>query len=114
MTAVEPDVAATRRADIGVNATEVSGGCCGLECSWDFENAEYDIPLQCGEHALLPAIRDAADDTLIIADGLSCKTQIELDRHGKMGDAAVAGDEDWPATKALTACAERGPKASTS
>jgi hypothetical protein len=33
--------------------------------------------MQCGEQALLPAVRDADRDTLVIANGFSCKTQIE-------------------------------------
>jgi hypothetical protein len=43
----------------------------------------YDVSIACGERALLPAVRDADDQTLIIADGFSCREQIsqESDRH---------------------------------
>jgi Fe-S oxidoreductase len=61
---------------MGLTVNSVSGGCCGLAGSWGFEAGKYGISMDCGEQALLPAVRDAADSTLIIADGFSCKTQI--------------------------------------
>jgi Fe-S oxidoreductase len=62
---------------MGLEVEPLKGGCCGLAGSWGFEDGKYDISLECGEQALLPAVRDAAADTLIVADGFSCKTQIE-------------------------------------
>jgi hypothetical protein len=59
------------------------GGCCGLAGSWGFENGKYDISLQCGEQALLPAVRSADPGTVIVADGFSCKTQIEQAGTGR-------------------------------
>jgi Fe-S oxidoreductase len=44
--------------------------------SFGFEKDHYDISMTCGERVLLPAVRDAAEDTLIIADGFSCREQI--------------------------------------
>jgi hypothetical protein len=41
-----------------------------------FEKDHYDVSIQCGERALLPAVRQAASGTLIIADGFSCREQI--------------------------------------
>jgi hypothetical protein len=55
----------------------VSGGCCGLAGSWGFEKGHHEISMQCGEQALLPAVRDASEQTLVIANGFSCKTQIQ-------------------------------------
>jgi Fe-S oxidoreductase len=71
---------------MGVTADPVSGGCCGLAGSWGFEKGKWRISLDCGEQALLPAIRSAAEDTLIVANGFSCKTQIE---HAKIGRRAL-------------------------
>ncbi|NVB82121.1 MAG: FAD-binding oxidoreductase [Kofleriaceae bacterium] len=51
-------------------------GCCGLAGSFGFEAEHYDISMAIGEYALLPAIRDESDDTLVIADGFSCREQI--------------------------------------
>jgi Fe-S oxidoreductase len=68
---------------MGIEVQSVSGGCCGLAGSWGFEQGHHDISLQCGELALLPAVRDADPDTLIVADGFSCKTQIEQGGTGR-------------------------------
>jgi FAD/FMN-containing dehydrogenase/Fe-S oxidoreductase len=54
-------------------------GCCGLAGSWGYEAAHYDLSLACGERVLLPAARRAPTDALLVADGFSCRTQIE---HG--------------------------------
>lgn len=57
---------------------KLESGCCGMAGSFGFEpGATYDISVKCGERVLLPEVRAAADDELIIADGFSCKTQIE-------------------------------------
>jgi Fe-S oxidoreductase len=69
---------------MGVDVEPVSGGCCGLAGSWGFEQGHHEISLQCGELGLLPAVREAPADALIVANGFSCKTQIEqagLDRR---------------------------------
>jgi hypothetical protein len=44
--------------------------------SFGFEKAHYDVSIKCGERVLLPAVRNAAKDTLIITDGFSCREQI--------------------------------------
>ena len=45
--------------------------------SFGFEKSHYEISLAIGERVLLPAVRAAAPDTLIVADGFSCREQIE-------------------------------------
>jgi hypothetical protein len=45
--------------------------------SWGYEAGHYEISQACGERALFPKVREAAEDTLVVADGFSCKTQIE-------------------------------------
>jgi Fe-S oxidoreductase len=62
---------------MGLDTDDLKGGCCGLAGSWGFENGKYDISMDCGEQALLPAVRDADQTTAIVANGFSCKTQIE-------------------------------------
>jgi Fe-S oxidoreductase len=61
---------------MGLEVSNLSGGCCGLAGSWGFEAGKYGISMDCGEQALLPAVRQAGPDTLIVADGFSCRTQI--------------------------------------
>jgi Fe-S oxidoreductase/FAD/FMN-containing dehydrogenase len=54
----------------------LDSGCCGMAGSFGFESDHYDISIKVGERVLLPAVRDAAADTLIIANGFSCREQI--------------------------------------
>ena len=61
---------------IGLHAQAPETGCCGMAGSFGFEKGKYDISQQIGERVLLPAVRDARRDTLIVADGFSCRTQI--------------------------------------
>jgi FAD/FMN-containing dehydrogenase/Fe-S oxidoreductase len=61
---------------MGLRVDNLKGGCCGLAGSWGFESGKYGISMDCGEQALLPAVRKADPDTLVVADGFSCKTQI--------------------------------------
>ncbi|HOK47421.1 MAG TPA: heterodisulfide reductase-related iron-sulfur binding cluster, partial [Bryobacteraceae bacterium] len=62
---------------IGLDFEILDSGCCGMAGSFGFESSKYDISVKCGERVLLPAVRNAAKDTLIIADGFSCREQIE-------------------------------------
>jgi hypothetical protein len=52
---------------MGLSVTSLAGGCCGLAGSWGFEAGKYGISMDCGQQALLPAVRDADPDTLIVA-----------------------------------------------
>jgi FAD/FMN-containing dehydrogenase/Fe-S oxidoreductase len=61
----------------GMHVDVVTGGCCGLAGSWGFEAGHYDVSVACGRHALLPAVEQAAPDTVVVANGFSCRTQIE-------------------------------------
>lgn len=63
----------------GYHVTEVDSGCCGMAGAFGFEAEHYDISMQMAERRLLPAVRAAAPDTLIVAAGVSCRQQIE---HG--------------------------------
>jgi Fe-S oxidoreductase len=62
---------------IGLDAELLDSGCCGLAGSFGFERAHHDISVRIGERRLLPAVRGADAETLIVADGFSCRTQIE-------------------------------------
>lgn len=61
---------------MGLDVEPLKGGCCGLAGSWGFEKGKYRISMDCGEQALLPAARRAGDNTVVVANGFSCKTQI--------------------------------------
>ncbi|MFE0508960.1 FAD-binding and (Fe-S)-binding domain-containing protein [Streptomyces sp. NPDC058964] len=56
---------------------ELSGGCCGLAGNFGFEKGHYEVSSACAEEQLLPAVRGAAEGTVVLADGFSCRTQLE-------------------------------------
>ncbi|KIF69368.1 dimethylmenaquinone methyltransferase [Streptomyces sp. AcH 505] len=56
---------------------ELSGGCCGLAGNFGFEKGHYDVSVACAEDQLLPAVRAAGEGTELLADGFSCRTQLE-------------------------------------
>ncbi len=62
---------------MGLDYEVLESGCCGMAGAFGFEANHYDVSVACGERVLLPAVRDAAADTLIIANGFSCREQIE-------------------------------------
>jgi FAD/FMN-containing dehydrogenase/Fe-S oxidoreductase len=62
---------------MGLEAQLLDAGCCGLAGSFGFEAQHYDISVQIGERKLLPTVRDMPADTLLLADGFSCRTQVE-------------------------------------
>jgi FAD/FMN-containing dehydrogenase/Fe-S oxidoreductase len=70
---------------MGVDVETLEAGCCGLAGSWGFEASHHDVSLQCGEQGLLPKVRELGDETLVVADGFSCKTQIEQGGTGRRG-----------------------------
>ncbi len=60
--------------DLQVQTIESS--CCGMAGSFGYEAAHYDVSIRMAEVSLLPAVRGAGDDTLIVAGGTSCRHQI--------------------------------------
>ena len=62
---------------MGLDTDPVSGGCCGLAGSWGFEKGKWQISMDCGEQAYLPAARSTEPDALIVANGFSCQTQLQ-------------------------------------
>ncbi|MFI6278651.1 FAD-binding and (Fe-S)-binding domain-containing protein [Streptomyces sp. NPDC050988] len=56
---------------------ELSGGCCGLAGNFGFEKGHYEVSVACAEEQLLPAVRAAGEEPLVLADGFSCRTQLE-------------------------------------
>ena len=62
---------------LGLEYRLLESGCCGMAGAFGYEENKYAISQQCGEHSLLPWVRAAEETTLIIADGFSCREQIE-------------------------------------
>src|SRR4029453_12889930 len=66
-------------------AGERLGGCCGLAGNWGVEQGHHDVSVAIAEHQLLPAVRRAGDDDVVLAAGFSCRTQLGdlADRPGE-------------------------------
>lgn len=63
---------------LGLKAEVLDAGCCGLAGSFGFKAGEkYDISVRAAEREIMPRIRAADDDTVIVADGFSCTEQIK-------------------------------------
>jgi Fe-S oxidoreductase len=60
------------------------GGCCGLAGNFGVEKGHYEVSVAVAEQSLLPAVRAAQADTVVLADGFSCRTQLDQlsDRRG--------------------------------
>ena len=61
---------------MGVQLQSLDSGCCGMAGPFGFQKDKFEISQAIGERILLPAVRNAAPDTLIVADGFSCREQI--------------------------------------
>ena len=68
------DAALLREAGADVEAV---GGCCGLAGNFGVERGHYDVSTAIAETALLPAVRAAGSEAVVLADGFSCRTQLE-------------------------------------
>ncbi|MGH7329101.1 MAG: (Fe-S)-binding protein, partial [Polyangiaceae bacterium] len=63
--------------NLGVDYSFPDAGCCGMTGAFGFESGEhYDVSMAVGERSLLPAVRAASADTVIVATGFSCREQI--------------------------------------
>jgi Fe-S oxidoreductase len=64
-------------ADMGIEVEMADAGCCGMAGSFGYEAGErYRVSTTAGERALLPKVRAADRETLVLADGFSCQGQI--------------------------------------
>jgi len=61
---------------LGLDVEMLDSGCCGMAGSFGFDKEKYEVSIKAGERVLLPAVRAATKDTLIVADGYSCREQI--------------------------------------
>ncbi|HET6177651.1 MAG TPA: FAD-linked oxidase C-terminal domain-containing protein [Candidatus Sulfotelmatobacter sp.] len=97
---------------LGVDFQSPAPGCCGMAGSFGFEHDKYDISAAIGELELLPAVRHAPADWLIIADGFSCREQIAqgTNRHAlhlaevlKMAleDESQSTNDPYPESKSV-------------
>ncbi|WP_330260542.1 FAD-binding oxidoreductase [Streptomyces murinus] len=77
----DADRALMRRAHL--DADVLDEGCCGLAGNFGFERGHHEVSMAVAEQGVLPAVRGAAPDSLVLADGFSCRTQIEEGGTGR-------------------------------
>ncbi|RFU19544.1 FAD-binding and (Fe-S)-binding domain-containing protein [Geodermatophilus marinus] len=53
------------------------GGCCGLAGNWGVERGHHDVSVAIAGQQLLPAVAEAGPDAVVLADGFSCRTQLD-------------------------------------
>ena len=68
---------------MGLDHQILDSGCCGMAGAFGYEKGHYEVSIRCGERVLLPAVREASRDTLILTDGFSCREQIQQDTPRK-------------------------------
>jgi Fe-S oxidoreductase len=64
-----------------LEVSTVESSCCGMAGSFGYEAEHFDISMKMAEASLLPAVREAPPDALIVADGTSCRHQIADGAH---------------------------------
>jgi Fe-S oxidoreductase len=70
----------------GIDAEHLDSGCCGLAGNFGFTAGHGEVSTALAEQVLLPRLRSEPDETVVLADGFSCRTQIEHhDSGGKNG-----------------------------
>src|SRR5690606_28882723 len=67
----------------------IESSCCGMAGSFGYEASHYETSMKMAELSLLPAVRNAGADTLLVADGTSCRHQIA---DGTRGDARMKAE----------------------
>ncbi|MFJ9710730.1 FAD-binding and (Fe-S)-binding domain-containing protein [Streptomyces sp. NPDC101234] len=70
-----------RRAHL--DADVLDEGCCGLAGNFGFEHGHHEVSMAVAEQGVLPAVRATAPDHLVLADGFSCRTQIDQGGTGR-------------------------------
>ena len=71
----------------GLQTNVIKSGCCGMAGSFGYEAEHYELSMKMAELDLLPAVRAAPKDALLVADGTSCRSQIA---HGSGREAVHA------------------------
>jgi FAD/FMN-containing dehydrogenase/Fe-S oxidoreductase len=85
---------------VGLEVEELEAGCCGMAGGWGYEAGHYDVSIACAERVLLPKVREAPTDAILVADGFSCRSQIEQ---------AETGRQALHAAQVLALAREHGP-----
>jgi Fe-S oxidoreductase len=74
---IKPDAERALLDHMGLDHKVLASGCCGMAGSFGFEAGKYDVSMAIAENSLLPSVRAASAETSILANGFSCREQIE-------------------------------------
>jgi FAD/FMN-containing dehydrogenase/Fe-S oxidoreductase len=82
--AVRPALALLKRVK-GLDVSAIESSCCGMAGSFGYEAENFDLSMRMGALSLLPRLQESPADTLVVADGTSCRQQIEhgANRHAR-------------------------------
>jgi Fe-S oxidoreductase len=72
-----PDVVSALQLVPGLSVEVIDSSCCGMAGAFGYEAGHYDVSMKMAELKLLPAVRAAPADALVVADGTSCRHQIQ-------------------------------------
>ncbi len=72
---------------VNYKVEEIPSGCCGMAGAFGYEKEHFDLSMKIGEMVLLPAVRAASPETVIVAPGTSCRHQIK-DGTGRKAHAS--------------------------
>ncbi len=106
----------------GVAAEHLDSGCCGLAGNFGFTKGHGEVSRDLAERVLLPRVREAEQDTVVLADGFSCRTQVhDLDSAGReavhLAELLAGGLDEQPmaqiAAPSRTAVSRAAPRAAT-
>ncbi|WP_406393245.1 FAD-binding oxidoreductase [Streptomyces sp. NBC_00882] len=75
--AVLGDMADRRLREAAGLTGDLAGGCCGLAGNFGFEKGHFEVSRACAEDQLLPSVRKAPESAVVLADGFSCRTQLD-------------------------------------
>jgi Fe-S oxidoreductase len=77
----------------GAKVRLLDSGCCGMAGPFGFERDKFDVSQRLAERGLLPAVRTLDEETVLVADGFSCREQIaqNSDRRGLHLAEVLAG-----------------------
>jgi FAD/FMN-containing dehydrogenase/Fe-S oxidoreductase len=78
----------------GAEVSLLDSGCCGMAGPFGFEKDKFEVSQTLAERVLLPAVRGAAEGTILVTNGFSCREQIKqnTDRRAVHLAAVLAGD----------------------
>jgi Fe-S oxidoreductase len=73
------EIALLRRA--GANVEQIKAGCCGMAGPFGFEAEKFEVSKTIANDGLMPAVNAAGPATVLLADGFSCREQIQQLGH---------------------------------